>query len=53
MYVMILSALLLVVSIFTFRKKVLDRIEGAILLLLYFAYIYVLSMQPELLNSLF
>lgn len=45
MYVMILSALLLALSTFTFRKKVLDRPEGIVLLLVYFAYVYMLSAE--------
>ncbi len=38
----VLGSLLLFVSAFTFRKRELDRIEGAIMLLVYVAYIWYL-----------
>ncbi|MDR0954879.1 MAG: calcium/sodium antiporter [Rikenellaceae bacterium] len=40
MVVLIASSVLLFTCAYTFRKKTLDRFEGAIFILLYFAYIY-------------
>lgn len=39
---LLLSSLLIFITAFTFRKKQIDRIEGAIFMLLYVGYIFVL-----------
>ena len=41
----VLSSLLLFVTAFTFRRKVIDRPEGAIFLAIYAAYIWYLIAQ--------
>jgi cation:H+ antiporter len=50
MYVMLLAVLLVILSIFTFRRKRIDRPEGLIMVLLYCAYVYILATKPGLLD---
>lgn len=40
---LILASVVLLISVFTFRKRTLDRPEGVIFLLIYFAYIYIIA----------